>query len=214
MGFHYPTRMTIIRLPDDQLVVISPVELSPSLQAEVSNIGSVAHLIAPNSLHDTWLLDWHAAFPNARLIAPKHLRQKRVDLADSEELEALPDDLFPGHIAKTAFEGNIITQETVFFHWPSKTVIFTDLLQQMPKDWFSGWRRIVAYFDGLTNTELTLPKKFYMAFIGRRKAFRSLTRILAWPIENIIVAHGQAQYGKGHETVLRAFETLYTKDDD
>ena len=40
--------------------------------------------------------------------------------------------------------GNAITTEVVFFHARSGTVLFTDLVQQLPAHWFSGWRALVA----------------------------------------------------------------------
>lgn len=34
--------------------------------------------------------------------------------------------------------GNLITTEVVFFHVKSGTVLFTDLIQQFPANWFSA----------------------------------------------------------------------------
>ena len=68
-GFHYPTRMVVIRLPGGALFVWSPVQISDDLRAAVDALGEVRHLIAPNSLHHLFLADWRRAYPAARLHA-------------------------------------------------------------------------------------------------------------------------------------------------
>ena len=62
LGFHYPTRMAVIQLPNQDLVIWSPIALEPTLQKEVSALGVVAHIIASNSLHDTWFRIGHWPF--------------------------------------------------------------------------------------------------------------------------------------------------------
>lgn len=69
-GFHYPTRMAVIRLAKGDLVVWSPTALSDELRAAVTGLGTVLHLVAPNSLHHIFLGDWRRAYPNAKLYAP------------------------------------------------------------------------------------------------------------------------------------------------
>ncbi|WP_306258586.1 hypothetical protein [Pararhizobium sp. IMCC21322] len=46
-GFHYPTRMAVIRLPNDALFVWSPIPLTDELREQVTALGSVEHLTAP-----------------------------------------------------------------------------------------------------------------------------------------------------------------------
>jgi hypothetical protein len=38
-GFHYPTRMAVIRLSDGNLFIWSPIQLTDSLRAEVDAVG-------------------------------------------------------------------------------------------------------------------------------------------------------------------------------
>jgi hypothetical protein len=37
---------------------------------------------------------------------------------------------------------NTISDEVVFFHRASNTIIVTDILQSMPRDWYPSWRRL------------------------------------------------------------------------
>ena len=70
-GFVFPTRMAVIRLDSGALALWSPVALAPALAGAVSALGPVAHLVALNHLHHTHTGDWQAAFPAARLHAPR-----------------------------------------------------------------------------------------------------------------------------------------------
>lgn len=54
----FPTRMTIVRLPGGELWVHSPIAWSDQLGAELARLGPVSHLIAPNTLHWSYLSDW------------------------------------------------------------------------------------------------------------------------------------------------------------
>ncbi|MCK7615747.1 DUF4336 domain-containing protein [Roseibium sediminicola] len=62
-GFHYPTRMAIIRLRNGELVLWSPVAVSPELCAAIDTLGTVRYLIPPNSLHDSFISDWQSNYP-------------------------------------------------------------------------------------------------------------------------------------------------------
>lgn len=74
-GFHYPTRMAIIRLSGGGLFIWSPITLSDTLRSKVDTLGPVQHIVAPNSLHHLSVPDWQSAYPNARIYAPPNLEQ-------------------------------------------------------------------------------------------------------------------------------------------
>ena len=44
-GFHYPTRMAVLRLSDGRLFIWSPIQLTETLRAEVDALGEVRHII-------------------------------------------------------------------------------------------------------------------------------------------------------------------------
>ena len=68
-----------------------------------------------------------------------------------------------------------ITTEVVFFHHKSRVTLFTDLIQQFPPDWFSGWRAIMARLDLMVSPEPSVPRKSRSTTIDRRAARRSLS---------------------------------------
>lgn len=186
-GFRYPTRMAVIRMPDGGLLAWSPVALSVDLRAELAALGDARLLVAPNSLHHLHLAQWREAYPAATLCAAPGLARKRPDLACDVELGDVP---VAADLDQVVVRGNVLTTEVVFFHRPSGTVLFTDLLQQFPPGWFRGWRALVARLDLMTQPQPAVPRKFRLAFTDRRAARESIRRILAWPAQKVVMAHG------------------------
>jgi hypothetical protein len=208
VGFRYPTRMTVIRLPDGSLFVWSPVALSEVLKDEIGALGEVSHLVAPNSLHHLFLAEWRAAYPRAKLYAAPGLRARRPDLAFDADLGDSPPAAWAGEIDQVVVRGNAITAEVVFFHRLSRTVLFTDLIQHFPRGWFTGWRALVARLDLMTADEPQLPRKFRTAFTDRKAARAGLVRILEWPAGQVLMAHGPLIARDGQAFIARTFRWL------
>ena len=208
LGFRYPTRMAILRLADGGLFAWSPVALSAELKAEVAALGEVRHLAAPNSLHHLFLGEWGRAYPTAKLHAAPGLRARRRDLDFDADLGDAPPPDWAGQIDQVVVRGNAITTEVVFFHRQSATVLFTDLIQQFRPGWFTGWRAVVARLDLMTAAEPSVPRKFRAAFVDRRAAGVGVARILAWPVERLVMAHGEPVEEGGRQVVARAFGWL------
>lgn len=207
-GFRYPTRMAVMRLGDGGLFVWSPTQHSANLKREVDALGPVRCIIAPNSLHHLFILDWKTAYPSARLFAAPGLQKRRADIAFDAELADAPPPEWSGVLDQVIVRGNAITQEVVFFHRASNTVLFTDLLQHFEKGWFRGWRGVVAKLDRLTAPQAEVPQKFRVAFTDRKAARAALTRILAWPAEKVLMAHGAPVTANGAAFIRRAFRWL------
>jgi hypothetical protein len=207
-GFHYPTRMALVRLPDGSLFVWSPVLLTDSLRSAVDAIGRVRHVVAPNSLHHLFLGEWKRAYPGARLYAPPGLRKKRSDIGFDADLAEAPSPDWAGEIDQVLVYGNLITTEAVFFHATSGTVLFADLLQQIPGHMVPGWRAVVARLDLMVGPEPSVPRKFRLAFANRRAARESLARILAWPAKKVVMAHGKPVEADAPIFLRRAFSWL------
>ena len=208
IGFRYPTRMVVIRLGGGGLVVISPVALTATLEVEVEALGEVRHGVGPNSLHVLFLGEWRRAYPKARFHAAPGLRQARSDLVFDADLTDTPPADWAGDLDQLIVRGNKITHEVVFFHRPSGTAIFTDLIQQFPRGWFKGWRALVARLDLMTEAEPSVPRKFRVAFSDRAAARASLRRILDWPTSKVLMAHGAPVERDGQAFLARAFAWL------
>lgn len=208
LGFHYPTRMAVIRVSGGDLFVWSPIALTDSLRDEVEAIGKVRFLIAPNSLHHLFIADWKHAFPDAQIFAAPGLREKRQDLAFDGDLDDAARPPWSAEIDHVLVAGNAITDEVVFFHRKSGVVIFTDLVQQMPVGWFSGWRAAVAKLDLMVGPEPSVPRKFRVSFTNRALAREAVKHILAWPAEKGLMAHGTPVEKDSQAFLRRAFQWL------
>ncbi len=208
LGFRYPTRMVIIRLPGGELFIWSPIPLSLELRAAVDALGDVRYLIAPNSLHHLFIGEWALAYCEARLYAPAALRKRRKDLGFHAGLNDSPADDWSGEIDQVAVGGNLITSEVVFFHRKSRMPLFTDLIQHFSPTWFAGWRAIVARLDLMVAPEPQTPRKFRGAFIDRRAARDALRRILAWPAKKVVMAHAAPVEDDGQAFIHRTFRWL------
>lgn len=156
----------------------------------------------------TCTAQWRSAYPTARLYAAPGLAAKRPDLRIDVELGDAPPGDWPADLDYVLMAGNAITTEAVFFHRPSRTVLFTDLLQQFPRGWFTGWRALVARLDLMTQPQPTVPRKFRVAFTDRGAGRAALSRILDWPSEKVVMAHGTPVEQDGRAFIARAFGWL------
>jgi len=207
-GFRYPTRAVVVRLSGGDLLIWSPVALTAALRADVDALGVVRHLVAPNSLHHLFVSQWRDAYPMAKLHAPPGLRKKRPDLAFDRDLDDTATAPWAGDLDQVVIPGNLITTEVVFFHIASRTLLFADLLQQFAPGSLSGWRALVARLDLMLEAEPQVPRKFRIAFIDRARARAAIQQVLAWPAEQVVMAHASPVRTDGQAFVKRAFGWL------
>lgn len=207
-GFQFPTRMALIRLRSGALLVWSPVALASGLGAEVDALGPVRFLVAPNTLHHSFLGDWQRAYPQAEAWGVAELARQQPDL----RLDGIIDGGAPlpwaGDLEQVVVSGNAITTEAVFFHAASGTVLFCDLLQQFPSSWFRGWRAIVARLDLMIGDEPAVPRKFRLAQTDRGVARQAFQQILEWPARQVLMAHGRPVTETARPFLGRAFAWL------
>ncbi len=57
-GLSVGTRMTVIRLANRELVVISPIQIDNATSLELDKLGTVSHIIAPNLYHYLFASDF------------------------------------------------------------------------------------------------------------------------------------------------------------
>lgn len=206
-GFHFPTRMAVIRLSNGDLFLWSPVTHSSALQQALEALGQIRHLVAPSEYHHMGLSGWVEACPEAMVHAAPGLAEKRQDLHFESILSDQPFPPWADDVDQLVME-NSLASEVVFFHRQSGTVLFTDLLQNYPKGWFSGWRAMVAKLDLMLEHEATVPRKFRLGFLKRRRTREALQRLLAWSPERVVMAHGDPVRTDGTAYLRRAFGWL------
>ncbi|KIT14446.1 hypothetical protein [Jannaschia aquimarina] len=176
-GFRFPTRMAILEA-EDALVAGRP-HPRPGRSRRAAGPGPAHHIASV--LHRTWIGTWRDAAPDAILVGAPGVIDADLTVGDGPvpghpDLEAV---LFPNKIAT----------EAVLLHAASRTVVFTDLVQQMPPGWYRGWRAIVARLDRMTGPEPAVPRKFRLATRDRPGARAALARILNFAPQRLVAAH-------------------------
>ena len=203
----FPTRMTLVRLPDGGLWLHSPIEPAPELVEEVRAIGPVCFLVAPNSLHYWWLPEWAQRFPGARFYAVPGLdRSAKRRLPPAEALTDAAPSGWSGTLDQALVKGDALT-EVVFFHRPSRTLILTDLIENFePARVGSWWYRLLVRLAGAADPDGKAPIDMRLSFLRERRALRqAVERMIGWAPERVILAHGRCYESNAVAELRRAF---------
>ena len=206
LGLEVGARMTVVRLPNGDLFLHSPIALDEALRAEIDALGRVAFLVAPNKLHHLFLGDWVDAYPDADLYLAPGLDAKRKDLSAKGVLGDAPEPGWSEVLDQVALQGFSFANEVVFFHRPSRTVILTDIAFNVGPESATLTR---AFFKMNGVYEKLSPTVLEKILIRDRAAFRiGLERILEWPFERVIVSHGAVKETGGREDLTKGYGWL------
>jgi hypothetical protein len=151
VGMKLSSTMTVLRLGHDQLLLHSPVPITPERRQAVERLGTVAHLYAPNTYHHLGIAGWAQAFPAARLHGPAALSRKRPDLRidRAHDLATEPEAAFAGHLEELHIDGFRL-EETVLLYRPACTLVVADLVHNVgrPSDlWTAIYTRAMGFHD-------------------------------------------------------------------
>jgi hypothetical protein len=207
MKLPFPTRMTVVRLPNGDMWLHSPTEPNDALFAEIRAIGPVRALVAPNTIHYWWIPDWKARFPGAEIYAVPGLdRAAKRCIAIDHTLGERPPSMWSDAIDQVLVKGDALT-EIAFFHRCSRTLILTDLIENFEpmrvRHWFY---RMVLRLAGAADPDGMAPIDMRVSFWRQRRALRAaVLRMIAWNPEKVIVAHGRWYDRNGSSELQRAF---------
>lgn len=209
LGLRLTSTMTVIRLGGGSLLLYSPVAMTPARRAAVEALGQVAHLYAPNTFHHRWIGDWSAAFPSARVHAPRDLARKRRDLridrvhgADAPE----PEVAFAGVVDEVRIDGFRL-HETVLWHAPARTLVVADLVHNIGRPehrWTRMYSRMMGFYDRVALSRVIR----WSGFSDRGAARRCVDGLLARPIDRLIVGHGAPVTTGGRDALAAAYAWL------
>jgi hypothetical protein len=206
--FDMGARMTVMRLRNGGLVLHSPVELDPGLRAELDSLGEVRGVIAPNRHHHLFAADYPTGYPDALLYAAPGLPAKRPDLKFAEELSDAAPALWASEIEQHVFRGAPFLGEVVFFHPATRTVLFTDLVFNIPKGEARGVSRLFYRLVGAEGRFGPHRLVRYLFIRNRADARASIERILRWDFDRVTVTHGDVLERGGLPAVRDAFAFL------
>ena len=208
LGLRLTATMTVLRLGGD-LLVHSPVALTPQTKRAVDALGRVAHLYAPNAFHHLRLGSWAAAYPEASIHAPPSLVKKRPDLRIDRIHGSALDPALIGIIDELRIAGFRL-DETVLFHRPSKTLVLADLVHNIGRP-EHGWTRIYTRMMGFYDRVALSRMIRWTAFSDRHAARRSVDDVLALPLERIVVGHGSPIVDEPRVVLAEAYAWLSPK---
>jgi len=203
LGLRLPARMTVLRLPDGTLALVSPIPISDSLSAELSALGPVSALIAPNAFHHLHLPAAARRYPEARVLGAPGVARKQPSLRCEplepqtlETIAALRDVL-----AARLIEGAPKMSEVALFHAPSRTLLLTDLVFNIvsPPNFVTGLLLACTGIKG----KLAQSRALNWLIRDRAAAERSTAALFMWPFERLVMAHGQV-LGEDANALLRA----------
>lgn len=189
-GLIFGTRMTIIKL-ENHLWVHSPVSVTEDLAGQISEIGHVRYIIAPNKSHHTFLPEWQQRYSDARFYAAPGLAEKRPDINFEEQLTENARFEWSPDIAHEVFGENRASNEVVFFHHKSRTLILTDLIVNIRTNNFNLVQKAIAKFENITYPNGSTPRMYRWAMKSKKPAKRVLQKMLEWDPERVIISHGE-----------------------
>jgi len=205
----YTTRMTVIRLPPDELWVHSPIALTDELVRQIDQLGSVKYLISPNHLHHLFIQAWQHHYQDALTFGTKGVQQKRPDICFNAVFTPHFNAPWSEHIAQLLFTGSPVMEECVFFHKTSETLIVTDLIENFAPESFTPLKRFVARAAGILAPDGKMPLDWRLSFMfSKAEAKRHLQNILHWHPKKIVMAHGQIITREAELFLKRSFNWL------
>ena len=205
IAFHIGTRMTVVRLSGGGLLLHSPVPVTPELRAEIDALGPVRHIVCPNLFHHLYAGQAAVAWPQAILHGPAKLHRKRADLPFKAVLTETPHADWATDFELLTIEGCLLG-ETVFYHRATRTLIAADLVENF-KDASHAPTRWYLKLGGLLGNVGWHPL-LRMVYVQRRKARACIDRLLQWPFERLVLAHGEIIERDAREQVRQGLSWL------
>jgi len=195
--------MTVVRMPDDRLLLHSPISASEELVREVQALGTVEYLVAPNKLHHLYVGEWQRVCPDAETYVAPGLETKRADLSITGVLTNEPEAGWKGELDQVLVGGFQFANEVAFFHRASATLIATDLAFNFGANSPPLTRAFIRLAGSYGEVGPSLLERL---LVRDRPAFRkSLERILEWPFERVVVAHGDVSESGGRAELIRGY---------
>jgi hypothetical protein len=208
LGLRVTSTMTVLRLGDRSLLVHSPLPLTAERLVEVSALGRVTDLYAPNTFHHKWLGDWIAAFPQARVHAPEELASKRPDLRIDRFHDRPGSDAGFDGLAEIPIRGFRL-RETALVHRAGRVAVVADLVHNIGRPdhaWTSVYSRAMGFHDRVALSRFLR----WTSFDDRGAARQSVDELLGHAYDRLIVGRGAPIDGNAREVLAAATEWLPT----
>lgn len=229
-----PLTGSTVKLTSGALAVFSPVALTDDVKAKLAELGgTVKYIIAPDIEHHIFITEWAQVYPEAKIIGPEGLPEKRAKASASDPKignepfavvfkaqDKLATKIDPEFDADFEYEyvDAHANKELVFFYKPQKVLIEADLMFNLPADeqYSKCPEELKAGFPAKLFLSINSPqgeakgmKRFlwYVLSAKDRKGFNeSVQRIDAWDFETLVPCHGDTLVGDGKTVYRKVFE--------
>ena len=192
--------MTVVQLSGSRLFVHSPVPLDAALRRDLDRLGEVAFVVSPNKIHHLSIGEYIDAYPAAKVFASPGLPERRPDLAFDGVLGDQPEPGWDAELDQAEIRGNLFFAEIVFLHRASRTLIVTDLVENLDSETASGFGRMLARLFGVGSEPVASPEHRLYTH-DATAAERSFERIRSWDFERIVLSHGALIESDGREVM-------------
>lgn len=185
-GVRLRARTSVIRVDDGRLLIYSPAPPSEDWVKQVAALGKVSWLVVPNCFHHLGTPAAAAAFPAAKVLAPRSAGAKNPKLRiDVEIREPSFTELMP-ELVLIPLEGVPFLDETLLYHRPTETLLGADVVLSADESDHWTWRlaaRVLGCYK-----RARVPHDVKIA--DTEAASRSLHALGALTIQRLVVAHG------------------------
>ncbi len=188
-GIRLRARTSVVRLDDGRLLVHSPAPPSEGWLEQVASLGEVSWLVVPNRFHHLGTPAAAAAFPDARVLAPRSAAASNPELRiDMEIREPTFTDAVP-ELALVPLDGVPFLDETLLYHRPTETLLGADVVLRADEHDHWSWR-FAARATGCFK-RVRVPPDVRKQVADKAAASRSLQALAPLPIRRLVVAHGK-----------------------
>jgi hypothetical protein len=213
MGLSLPVRMTVIRLTSGDVWLHSPTRFNPELRRGIETLGPIRHIVAPNVAHWTHLKEWQTTCPAAIIYAAPGLSRRaqvrKEGLRLDRDLAETPPQEWADAFEQTIIPGGGGFREVAFFHRPTRTLILTDLIQNLEPQKLPFGTRLFAKATGVQAPDGKAPAYLRLVVrLRRRGARRAVSHLIARAPQRVIFSHGKWFDRDGTEQLRRAFRWL------
>ena len=187
----FNARMSVIRLGDGRLMLHSPCEIDDATAAALAQLGQVACIVAPGSLHHLHVAGAQRRYPDAQTYICPGVERRAPDLHFDWMLESRSPAIWSDTIDQVLIRGNRFVREVAMLHKPSSTLLLVDSIENYgdrTKDvsWqLKVWWKLLRMW----NKPKPAPE-YRFGWKDKAAARASLQTILEWDFDKIILSHG------------------------
>ena len=198
LGLEIGTRMTVLQ-QSDGLLLHSPIDVPPE---HLEEFGKPCQVLAPNKFHHLFVKPWIDAGLEAW--AAPGLPEKRPDVSFTGVVESGTHP-FGSDIEVFTLTSFSLSNEVVLFHKPSRTLVVTDLVFNLPRTapWLTRFAMWCAC--GYPGCQTSLLERVGMK---RKIARQEIKAILDFGFERIIMAHGDVIEHDARDAFTHAWRWL------